>query len=200
MTNAMLKEEFTALFRGYKIPKDLKSLFDFQVSEGIPSFYSNTLYLIDEDPEIIQDFSDDTNFVDSFIPFGEADTNGSYYAFWIRDKNNSSLENAPIVVFGGDGGIFVVAKNIKDLLLIASYDVEPIIDVDEISFPDKEVLEEDGEFTATEFNKEYLDWLRNEVKLKPIVVIADLDQLLEDAQNQYGSELVEFAKSFDVEI
>ncbi|MHC5311035.1 SMI1/KNR4 family protein [Myroides sp. LJL116] len=196
MNNTMVKEEFTALFKGYSIPKDLKSLLEFQLSETIPSYYSNAIYLIDEDPELIESFSNETEFVNSFIPFAEADSNGSVYAFWIKDSNEKNLDQMPIVVFGDEGGVFPVASNLKELLQIAAYDVEPSIFEDEFSFSDREILEEEGEYVATEFNKEYLDWLRNDAKLKPILIIDDVDVIVNRANDTFSKELNSFLDKF----
>ncbi len=196
MDNTMVKEEFTALFRGNALPKDLKSLLDFQLSENIPSYYSNAIFLINEDPGLIADFSNEQEFVDAFIPFAEADSNGSVYAFWIKEAVDGKLEEAPIVVFGDEGGIFLVASNLSELLQIAAYDVEPIIFEDEFSFPDREILEDEAEYDATEFNKEYLDWLRTEAKLKPILTIDAVDSIVAKAQSSFGAKLQDFVEKF----
>ncbi|MHC5202618.1 SMI1/KNR4 family protein [Myroides sp. LJL119] len=196
MKNAMVKQEFTALFKGYTIPKELKSLYEFQQSENIPSYYSNAIYLIDEQPGNIESISNDSDFINSFIPFADADANGSVYAFWIRDNKQKAVDNMPIVIFGDEGGVFPVANNLQELLQIAAYDVEPSVFEDEFNFPDKEILEEDGEYFATEFNKEYLDWLRKEAKLKPILVIEGIDKIVALAQKNFGTELEEFIQKY----
>ena len=192
----MVKQEFTALFKGYKIPKELKSLLEFQVSENIPSYYSNAIFLMTEETSLIENYSTDEAFLKSFIPFAEANSSGSIYAFWIENNDTEDLTNAPIVAFGDEGGIFVVASNIQELLQIAAYDVEAVVYEDEFYFPDKEVLEEDGEFTAAEFNMEYLDWLRSDAKLKPILTIEGVDEIVEKAQTTYQEKLEQYSKRF----
>lgn len=196
MNNAMVKQEFTALFKGYTIPKDLKSLYEFQQSESIPSYYSNAIFLIEEQPENIESLSNDSDFINSFIPFADADANGSIYAFWIKDKNEKAVEQMPIVIFGDESGVFPVANNLKELLQIAAYDVEPSVYEDEFSFADKEILEEDGDYVATEFNKEYLDWLRKEAKLKPILIIDEIDDIVASAQDNFGDDLQNFVEKY----
>ncbi|MEC4115281.1 cell wall assembly protein [Myroides pelagicus] len=188
----MVKEEFTALFKGYKIPNILKNLLDFQTSDSIPSYYSNALYLLTEGDNLIEEVSDNPEFTNAFIPFAEADSAGSIYAFWINDTTNVKVEDLPIVVFGGEEGIHLVAQNLNQLLQIAAYDVEPSIFEEELVFSDKELLIEDDEFVATEFNKEYLDWLRSEAKLKPIVNVEDIDAVIEGVNNEYGIEFLSF--------
>lgn len=191
----MVKQEFTALFKGYKIPKELKSLLEFQVSENIPSYYSNAIYLMTEETSLIENYSTDEEFLKAFIPFAEANSSGSIYAFWIQNKEED-LAKAPIVVFGDEGGIFVVARNIQELLQIAAYDVEAVVYEDEFYFQDKEALEEDGEFTAADFNMEYLDWLRSDAKLKPILTIDDVDTIVDEAQAIYQENLEQYVKRF----
>ncbi|MGG5577285.1 cell wall assembly protein [Myroides sp. C15-4] len=195
MNSTMVKQEFTALFKGYKIPKELKSLLEFQVSENIPSYYSNAIYLMTEETSLIENYSTDEAFLKAFIPFAEANSSGSIYAFWIQNSEED-LAKAPIVVFGDEGGIFVVAQNIQELLQIAAYDVEAVVYEDEFYFQDKEALEEDGEFTAADFNMEYLDWLRSDAKLKPILTIDDVDALVDEAQANYQENLEQYVKRF----
>ncbi|MDM1398418.1 cell wall assembly protein [Myroides odoratimimus] len=192
----MVKEEFTALFKGYKVPNEIKSLLEFQTSENIPSYYSNAIYLIDEDPGIIESISEEEEFVNSFVPFAEANSTGSIYAFWVQDKAVKSLDNCPIVVFGDEGGVFIVAKNIKELLQISAYDVEAVVFMEEFYFPDKEELIEEGEFDATEFNKEFLDWVRTDAKLKPILTIEAIDEVIANAQDQFADDLEQFIAKF----
>ncbi|AJH16029.1 cell wall assembly protein [Myroides profundi] len=196
MNITMVKEEFTALFKGYKVPNEIKSLLEFQTSETIPSYYSNAIYLIDEDPGIIESISEEEEFVNSFVPFAEANSTGSIYAFWVQDKAVKSLDNCPIVVFGDEGGVFIVAKNIKELLQISAYDVEAVVFMEEFYFPDKEELIEEGEFDAAEFNKEFLDWLRTDAKLKPILTIEAIDEVIANAQDQSAEELEQFIAKF----
>ncbi len=192
----MVKQEFTALFKGHTIPKELKSLVELQLSESIPSYYSNAIYLTSDETSLIENISVQEEFVKSFIPFAEANSTGSIYAFWINNKENVDLTNSPIVVFGDEGGVFIVTKNIKELLQIAAYDVEPLVFEEEFYFQDKEALEEDGEFDATEFNSEYLEWLRNDAKLKPILTIDDIDAIVEVAQTTYQADLEDFLSKF----
>lgn len=196
MNSTMVKQEFTALFKGYNIPKELKSLLEFQVSENIPSYYSNAIYLMTEEIPLIESFSTEEEFLKAFIPFAEANSSGSIYAFWINNKEVDDLTQAPIVAFGDEGGVFVVAKNIQELLQIAAYDVEAVVFEDEFYFQDKEVLEEEGEFNSAEFCTEYLDWLRTEAKLKPILTIEGVDAVVDHAQTMYQEKLEQYIKRF----
>lgn len=189
----MKKEEFASMFKGYNLPKELKSLFEFQTSEGVPSYYSNAIYLLEEENSIIETFSTDEVFLQSFLPFAEANSSGSIYAFWVKDASEKSLDNCPIVVFGDEGGVFVVAQNLKELLQVAAYDVEIIVSLEEVFFADKE---EDEEFETSEFNKEYLDWLRTDAKLKPILTIEQIDDVVNAAQETYGEALATFVDPF----
>ncbi len=192
----MVKQEFTALFKGYKIPKELKSLLEFQVSENIPSYYSNAIYLMTEETALIESFSTNEEFLKVFIPFAEANSAGSIYAFWISSNETDDLTQVPIVVFGDEGGVFVVANNIQELLQIAAYDVEAVVYEDEFYFQDKEVLEEEAEFNPAEFYTEYLDWLRTDAKLKPVLTIEDVDAIVDRAQATFQEKLEQFIKRF----
>lgn len=192
----MVKQEFTALFKGYKIPKELKSLLEFQVSENIPSYYSNAIFLMTEETDLIESFSTNEEFLKAFIPFAEANSAGSIYAFWINNTETDDLTQTPIVAFGDEGGVFVVANNIQELLQIAAYDVEAVVYEDEFYFQDKEVLEEEAEFDPAEFYTEYLDWLRTDAKLKPVLTIEDVDAIVDQAQATYQEKLEQFMKRF----
>lgn len=193
----MKKKEFASMFNGYKVPKELKSLYEFQKSEGVPSYYSNAFYLLDEENEILKSFSTEEKFLQSFLPFAEANSVGSVYAFWIKDKSIIDLETCPIVIFGDEGGVFVVAQNLNELLQIAAYDIEAVVYPDDFFYSDKEELDEEGEYVAAEFYKEYLDWLRSEAKLKPILTIEAVDAVVNEAQDRYGNELETLMSSFN---
>lgn len=188
----MKTKEFISMFKGYNVPKELTSLFELQKSENVPSYYSNGLYLLEEESDILESFSTNEEFLQSFLPFAEANNSGSIYAFWIKDKSVKNLSECPIVVFGDEGGAYVVAANFNVLLQIAAYDVEAFVDAEEFFFSDKDILEEDGEFDATEFNKEYIVWLRNEAKLKPLLTIDGVDEVVAAAEDENGQDLADF--------
>lgn len=192
----MVKEEFTALFKGYKVPKDLVSLFEFQESDQITSYYSNAIRLLEEESEVVEELSGDEGFVKAFIPFAEADAQGGVYAFWIKDQSQKSLDDMPIVVFAEDGWVYPITSSLKELLQIAAYDVEPALYEDFYGFEDRELLEEDGEFVATEFNKEFLEWLRNDAKLKPLLTFDAVDEVVENAKAKHSEELDEFLNKY----
>jgi len=77
----------------------------------------------------------------------------STYAFWIYQKG-IPLEEMPIILFGDEGGICVIADGLKDLLKNLTIDIEPIIyDDSPLFFDDDEEYEESEEIGT------YINWL-----------------------------------------
>ena len=100
----------------------------------------------------------------------------------------------PVVVFGDEGGVHVVAEHRRDLLRILTYDAEPIIDFDEVSFYKDEVsFYKEDEHEAQEAAGEYVQWLNAQFGLDPV---DDPDPLVTAAQEKYQAKLDAWLKDY----
>ena len=60
------------------------------------------------------------------MPFAQATGGGSFYALW-SDGQTKTTSDMPVVVFGDEGGAHVVAENVRGLLQLLTYGVEPMV-------------------------------------------------------------------------
>lgn len=109
--------EFKKNFGKLSIPNALIQLLDFQNSIGEDVFYAQGFQLAVIENEGVRTYSEDDIFLKSLIEFAQADGTGSSYSFWLRDSTRS-LDDAPIVIFGSEGGYHVIAQNIVELFKV----------------------------------------------------------------------------------
>lgn len=141
-------EEFKQNFGAHTIPKLLIELLEFQNKVGFRN-YSMGFGLRFENHD---DFYT-KKFKGTLVPFATATFTGSTYAFWIYQKG-IPLEEMPIILFGDEGGICIIADGLKDLLKNLTIDIEPIIyDDSPLFFDDDEEYEESEEIGT------YINWL-----------------------------------------
>src|SRR6187402_1756516 len=115
----------------------------------------------------------------------EVDT-GSEYALWLAEESQS-LEEAPVVGFGSEGGAQVVGCNIRDLLEILASDVEPMLDWDRVFY----YVGDDHE--ASQGHDAYVEWLTDVLGRVPN---RTADEVVLAAQQQYGARFDTWAKPY----
>jgi hypothetical protein len=115
--------DFAKNFRGSPTPDALQKLLDFQNNVSGPHFYANGFELIFSDPPgILETYSSQPEFLNALCIFAQVTASGSDAAIWrVDDQTDPSLN--PIVVFGDEGGYFVVAQNLLEFLQILTVDV-----------------------------------------------------------------------------
>lgn len=125
------KEEFKIKLKqnlnNLEISEIINKLIDFMFDDCDDYFSSGFELEIDENHENWKMYSEDPNFYNCLFTFAKADGSGSDYSFWINN-NQTNLDEVPIVIAGSEGGLHVVAENIKELLKILAYDVEASVD------------------------------------------------------------------------
>ncbi|WP_051877089.1 hypothetical protein [Streptomyces natalensis] len=98
----------------YSPVPELNGLKEFDERCG-SEYYANGFELVEFGrPSGAETYSDEQEFIDSFVCFARANRSGSDYAFW-RVDHGADLATSPVVVFGDEGGICVVAGNLRDL-------------------------------------------------------------------------------------
>lgn len=132
-------ENLTQSYESIEISNTLKALveFDHTITDG--GHYAEGFELCTPDyyVEALKITSEDSTFISGLIPFAQANHSGSFYAFWLKD-GIKDITNAPIVVFGDEGGQFVVAKDLDDLLRMIALDNEAFILSEGVSFEDED--------------------------------------------------------------
>uniref|UniRef100_UPI00035CD20A hypothetical protein n=1 Tax=Flavobacterium sp. WG21 TaxID=1229487 RepID=UPI00035CD20A len=158
--NGFSLEEFAVQFGNYALPADLVKLYEFEQEYG-PETYSECFGLtITEDKTGIKTWSEKEEFYNSFIEFAGANGSGSSYAYWLI---NEDLNDCPIVVFGDEGGIHIVAENTSKLIHLLTLDTEISVDFDSAYFyKDEEYYEEN------ENKEDFQQWVKKEFSLDPL--------------------------------
>lgn len=141
----------------------------------------------------VQNNSDE--FVERIHIFANANGSGSEYAFW-QHTDDTSLENAPIVVLGDEGGIHVVAQNFKEWLSLLTLDCEITALPDDAYFyqmTDKEKAEYNWQ--PSEYAGAYQEWASGEQGLGNVDV-ERANMIIQNAQARYGDEFSVWCNQF----
>jgi hypothetical protein len=153
-------KKYAKNFAPFPLPKILAELVDFQNDVGSEMFAEGFAVEV-EDKGLLKAFCDPDgepvasrakrkDFLAALLPIGSANGTGSGYFVW-NDGTKKTVEAMPVVVFGDEGGYHVVADNLSELLSIVGFDVEPMVDHDEVSYyrtPDHEGSPEIAAFRA----------------------------------------------------
>lgn len=191
-SNRFSLEEYASQFGNYKLPEDLVKLFEFEQEYGVETYSECFGLTITDDKTGIKTWSEEEGFYNSFIEFAGANGSGSSYAYWIIDKD---LNNCPIVVFGDEGGVHVVAENTQKLIQLLTLDTEISVDFDKAYFyQDEEYYEE------SENKEEFREWVKEGFNLDAIDSNEEADEIVEEAQKKYKQKFNDFLVKFGIEI
>lgn len=158
--------EFAKNFGAHPVPEALAQLLKFQEATGFENYSEGFGLQHDDKSGLEHGWSDHPDFLGRLYPFAQANGSGSFYALWQHDEA-TDLSELPVVVFGDEGGEFVIAENVASLLQLITFDSEPII-YEEITF----YKEEDDE--PSEYIDAYKEWLLTQLKLEPVEDTADI--------------------------
>jgi hypothetical protein len=182
------EKDFAKNFNGLHAPVELVKLLKFQNEVSKTRFYSSGFELnVDIGKIGLKTYSEDEVFLSSLFDFALADGTGSTYGFWLRTEN-MNLSESPIIAFGSEGGFHVVAENIRELLQILTFDSEPMIDWDEISF-----YKDAENHTQSDYSEVYRNWLNEALNLKPI---ENPNLLVKKAQDKYQTEFYKWFRQY----
>jgi hypothetical protein len=169
--------EFSSNFAGGDVPPALAKLLAFQDQHGFES-YSECFGLLADDKGGLRSWSSDERFLSRLMPFAQATGGGSFYALWAH-RPGANTSEMPVVVFGDEGGVHVIAEDVAHLLRLLTFDVEPMVDHDGVTFYKAKDHEPRDDHDA------YVDWLKAELDLDPI---DDPGPLVAAAQARYKAD------------
>jgi hypothetical protein len=184
-------QEFEEQFGEYKVPVDLKKLFEFQNEYGRGN-YADSFCLTTIDKTGLKTYSEEESFLNSFIEFATATAGGSTYAIWVIHE---SLEKCPVVVFGDEGGVHPVADSIKDLIRLLTYDTEISVGWDSAYF-----YKDDPSEVISEYQEVFIQWVKANFALDPVRTDEDADLILKNAADKYGDSLHEFLEKYGIDV
>lgn len=189
--------KFIALFNGQPVPEDLIRLGGFQ--NVVKEQYTESFWLTDRERNGLEaGWSKDPAFLDRIVAIAVANGSGSFYGLWNPD-NGTAPAQWPVVIFGDEGGEWVIADNIRELLQLTALDVEPYVDHEQVFFymdgdeddEDEEDAEdekeddeddEDDERRGSDAIEDYREWLSDVAELAPI---ADPEPVIARAQEKW---------------
>ena len=91
--------------------------------------YAEEFWIVDDEGDFfkyflaLEDKEKTKEYSQSVKIFASADGTGARYAFWFTD-GNTDKNKAPIIYYGSEGEIVLIAENIKDLIKMLSYGCE----------------------------------------------------------------------------
>ncbi len=185
-------EDFAVQFGHYTMPEDLVKLYNFQQQYGSETYSECFGLLIVGDKTGIKTWSEEEEFYNSFIEFAGANGSGSSYAYWLVDTD---LNNCPIVVFGDEGGIHVVAENTRKLIHLLTLDTEISVDFDYCYF-----YKDDEYYEENENKEEFHEWVKSEFNLNALESNEETEVIINEAKEKYKAKLNDFLTKFDIEI
>jgi hypothetical protein len=184
-------DEYTDWFGPVEVPNELARLIEFD--EGQVGFYSQSFeidcssYL---DGAMLKTYSEEPEFIAGFREFAQADGTGSTYAIWCA---HGAAGDAPVVAFGSEGGVQLVAQNMCDFLRILTLDTEPMISWKKITY-----YKSDSD-KPSKGAADYAKWLQKTFHLKPVADAAEVGQIVEKARNQFEKPFRDWMKRFVAE-
>jgi hypothetical protein len=173
-------EAFATNFQPHAVPVELAKLLAFQDEYGFGG-YSEGFGLTIDDKGGLRSWSEDPEFLATLLPFGQANGTGSFYALW-ADGKSQDPSAFPVVLFGDEGGVHVVAENVRGLLRILTYDAEPMVDHGAVSY-----YKDEEDHDQSDGHDDYVEWLANELGLEPV----------EDPASIVGAAEAQYKAGFD---
>lgn len=184
----MLKlKDFKKNFHHHELPEELARLVEFQNTH--PSPFSRGFLLAVDDRAKLLPICEKREFLDALCPLGQANGSGSLYVLWARDSAKK-LADCPVLAFGDEGGIHVVAESALQFMRLLTLDAEPMIDQDSLVF-----MKDDGE-APSPGAKDYAAWLEKQFHLKPVKDSAEVEVLVRSTQSMLEKPLQSWLKHF----
>ena len=91
--------------------------------------YTECFFMVDDEDDFFESWLHEVSiekikeYSESLQIFASADGTGARYAFWYTNGNNDP-NKAPIIFYGSEGEIHIVASTIKDLIKMLSFGIE----------------------------------------------------------------------------
>lgn len=178
---------FSGNFKGRPVPAVLQQLLAFENTEAGGGYYAAGFELVDSEGDgMLRTYSDDATFLQSLCMFAQADGTGSEYGLWISHPEQTT-DDAPVVIFGSEGGFHVVAENLTGLLHLLAYDAEPMADHDGVSYYKDESDE------GSDGHAAFVQWLAS---VYNISTFSDPEEIMRKAQARYAEPFKAWMKNY----
>jgi hypothetical protein len=173
--------ELASNFPDNLIPDELMLLLAFENRHG-SELYAQGFSLYADGASAIATWSADEDFAKRLMPFASANGTGSIYAIW--DDGNGKM---PVVVFGDEGGVHIVAKDILQLMQLLISNSYMSVDHSECSF----YKEPDDELTVHAAS--YKQWMKETFDLDEV---SNPDEIIQMAQDEFKASFDAWFKKY----
>jgi hypothetical protein len=154
------------------VPEMLLKLFAFQDQYGFES-YCNGFGIYPQTPDVFRNWTASDDLAGRLFCIGQANGSGSLYALWKAD-DAQPLEAQPVVAFGDEGGAWVVASNMLEFFKLLSFDSEPSVTTEDVSFPLRE--------EESPNHQKLVKWLKAQFGIAKVKKADEVKTLVEEAQ------------------
>jgi len=176
-------ENFKKKFSPHPLPNTLVELIKF-IDQYKGESFADSFYLNDDiEEDFFESWLDNgetdaekrKEYAEHMLVFANADGTGSSYAMWIQE-GNTNLEEAPIIFYGSEGEIEIVAQNLKELIKILSWGTEAI---GFYHYADNDDDDEDYDYYKQflEYRPNFLKfrkWMKETLAIEPV----NIDELI----------------------
>ncbi len=176
--------------------------------------YAESFWIVEEDDFFegwLHEISDEKTkeFNQNVKVFASADGTGSRYAFWFTNGNKNKNE-APIICYGSEGNITLVAENIKDLIKMLSYGCESLDGSFYHGFY-KDIYKDYNNFleyfiSCLPHFLTFREWMKENLDIEPVSIenlknseegeSKEIVELHEKAQKKYKDSFVKWQNQF----
>ena len=172
-----------------------------EFDDRLDTYYSQSFELTDYGAVSgIDTWSSDPEFLDGFRVFAQANGSGSTYAIW-RVDDRDDLATLPIVAFGDEGGIHLVARDLRELYQLLGCDRYVYVFPEGISFSDApadaavdaDADDADDADGPSENHEEYVAWLKRHFGLAPAT---DPDAVVAAATQEFAPQFVSWVDRY----
>ena len=185
-------DKYKEIFKEYEMPKEIIELFLFQFGKNNDSFiypFYMDFVLDNEFTWFCEDSDKEKELLNSVIAFASSDGSGGYFAFWLQEENKD-LSNTPIIHISSEGGSHLVCKNIYDLLIIMTGDLDHTT-VDPDSDP-------------SDYSNDYKNWAKETFNIDAIDVQntedyetpSEVEKIIENVNNMYEDKYITWKAKF----
>jgi len=202
-------ENFKKKFAPHTLPNTLVELIKF-VDQYKGESFADSFYLNDDiEEDFFESWLDNgetdakkrKEYAEHMLVFANADGTGSSYAMWI-EENNTNLEEAPIIFYGSEGEIEIVAQNLKELIKILSWGTEAI---GFYHYADNDDNDEDYDYYKQflEYRPNFLKfrkWMKETLAIEPVNIdklIANEADESDEVKKVVKDAKKKYQKSFD---
>lgn len=169
-------EELQELLGDHKIPDIVRKVFDFNNELGDKYYTPDFGFCSDGTLEDFFDANeldeDDIEYLlEYLVEFARADDTGGIYVFWLKEDIDN-VEDMPIIWFGSEGEMELIASNFKDLLKRLTFDYRKEYGIEYV--------------TELEVFKK---WIKDEFDIDPVESEEDVEKIAQEAKNNFQEPL-----------